>query len=567
MPLLSRGQFLSVLSGKSVLADSTTDNASQQKKPAGGTPLSNKGIEYYRGTWGKPQILHLLRRSLFGVSHDDYRHFENLTLSQCLDILLKQSPEAPPPVNAYNDENFTDPEVPFGKTWINNSPNPGGLDMKRTAALKAWWTGLMLAQDKSLTEKMTLFWSNYLATQAHNVKDSRYDYKYVALIRSCALGNFKNLVRRVTTEQAMLIHLNGDINTVRAPNENYGRELQELFTVGKGPDSHYTQGDVEAAARILTGWVDGPTVKPSLVFNPANHDSSDKQFSAFYNNTVIKGRAGAAGAEETDDLINMLFEQQETARFLCRKLYRWFVYYIIDEEIEKNVISPLAGILVKNNFEVVPVLRTLLSSEHFFDTLNMGCQIKNPVDLLIGTCRQFEVTLPPADDIRLQYKTWDVLVWRLKLLGMEPDEPLNVAGWPGYSQEPAYYENWINSNTLSLRNLTTDELTSQKGMFINNNAAIKLDLLAFTSRLSNPSDPDQLILDSTFLLSPNPFDKKQIAFLKSILLPGQIANRNWTELWNSYIANKNDNITSSAILNRLTPYYAYILQRPEYQLI
>ena len=149
---------------------------------------------------------------------------------------------------------------------------------------------------------------------------------------------------------------------------------------------------------------------------------------------------------------------------------------------------------------------------------------------------------------------------------MEPDEPLNVAGWPAYSQEPSYYENWINSNTLAVRNSVTDELASQKGMQINK-ASLKLDLLAFTSQLSDPSDPDRLISDSISLLSPNPFGPKENAFLKKILLPGELADSNWKRLWDAYLSDVTDATNRSVVLNRLIPFYTYILQRPEYQLI
>ena len=561
MSQFSRAKFLSVFTGKTPLQQPATLPDAPALKTA-----SASGIKPYQGPWGQTQIFHLLRRSFFGLSNSDYDYFKKLTLSQSLDVLLKLSAAHTPPVNAYNDSKLTDPDVPFGKTWINARPDPSSLDEKRTLNLKAWWVGLMLNQDRSLTEKMTLFWSNYLATQAHTVVDSRYDYKYIALLRSHAMGNFKKLVRGVTTDQAMLLHLNGDLNTATAPNENYGRELQELFTVGKGPDSHYTQGDVEAAARVLTGWIDGPSATPSLIFKPENHDTGDKKFSSFYNNTVIKGRSGAAGAEETDELIDMIFMQHETAKYFCRKIYRWFIYYVIDDAIEENVIAPMANIMIENNYEVTPVLRALLGSEHFFDPLNIGCQIKNPVDLLVGTCRQFQVSFPSPSELKPQYDAWLELSGRLRLMGMELDEPLNVAGWPAYSQAPGYYQNWINSNTFAVRNSVTDALASQTGM-ATDSTSLKLDLLAFTSQLSNPADIELLISESTTLLSPVPFDSKEKAFLKNILLPGQLADSNWTRLWNEYSVNTSDETAKSVILNRLTQYYTYILQRPEYQLI
>jgi hypothetical protein len=223
--------------------------------------------------------LHLLRRSLFGVSLEDYKHFSTLTLPESLDILLKHSSMPPPPVNYYNNENYSDPAVAIGKTWVNAFYGDplGSTDFKRADSMKAWWVGLMLNQDRSLTEKMTLFWSNNLATQGYVVKNARNDFHYVALLRSFALGNFKRLTREMTTNAAMLDYLDGSTNTASAPNENYARELQELFTVGKGSGSYYTQADVIAAARILSGWR-APTEANQLnvSFVPADHDTGDK---------------------------------------------------------------------------------------------------------------------------------------------------------------------------------------------------------------------------------------------------------------------------------------------------
>jgi len=439
--------------------------------------------------------------------------------------------------------------------------------------LKAWWIGLMLNPKNTLTEKMTLFWPSHLVAQMFLMKDARFDYDYLALLRLHALGNFKKLTRAITTTPGMLLYLNGNSNSAVTPNENYARELQELFTVGKGPDSRYMESDVMAAARVLTGWEDHQDDLSSLVslfnpnppFNPLNHDSGDKQFSTFYNNTVIKGRTGAAGAKETDDLIDMIFQQQEAAKHVCRKIYRWFVYSEIDSKVEAEVISPLADLFFKNNFEVKPVLKALLGSEHFFDPMNRGCLIKNPVDFLIGACRQFQVPFPSSSELALQYDAWS-LAYQLRLLGMEPGDPLNVAGWPAYHQQPGYHRLWINSNTLPLRNSFTDMLASEGGLPIYS-AKLKFDLLAFTNQLPHPEDPNQLITDSTMLLCANAFDASQIEFLKTILLSGQKADYYWTDAWNSYATNPTDEISKSVVFTRLRQFYAYIAQRPEYQLI
>ena len=141
------------------------------------------------------------------------------------------------------------------------------------------------------------------------------------------------MVNGVTKNAGMLIYLNGDKNAKTAPDENYARELQELFTLGKGPGSKYTEADVKAAARVLTGWrVERFGV--TSYFDATRHETGDKVFSSFYNDTTIKGKSSAAGANETDELVDMIFQQNEVAMYLCRKLYRYFVYYDIDTTTE-----------------------------------------------------------------------------------------------------------------------------------------------------------------------------------------------------------------------------------------
>src|SRR5699024_10279576 len=155
---------------------------------------------------------------------------------------------------------------------------------KRRKSFKAWWVGLMLNQNRSLHEKMTLFWHNLFATETASIGDARMAYKNNVLLRQYAFGNYKMLTKLVTKDAAMLRYLKGYLNTKNATDENYARELQELFTVGKDPTQQYTQSDVEAAAKVLTGFrIDTSTV--TYYFDPSKHDTTNKQFSSFYNNT------------------------------------------------------------------------------------------------------------------------------------------------------------------------------------------------------------------------------------------------------------------------------------------
>jgi uncharacterized protein (DUF1800 family) len=508
--------------------------------------------------------MHLLRRTKFGLTQADLTYFSSMTLDQVVATLLTPAATPSPPVNNYN-ATTPDTDVAAGAPWVTAPYESGTIDAYRRLSLKAWWVGLMINQNHSLIEKMTLFWHNHFATQMATVNDARYSYKHIALLRANALGNFKTLTRLVTTDPSMLVYLNGDTNTLTNPNENYGRELQERFTTGYGPNSLYTQSDVEEAAKVLTGWKDNEGALTTS-FVSANHDTSDKQFSAFYSNTVINGVTGAGGATETDQLINMIFAQVETAKFLARNLYRWFIYYVIDDQVEANIITPLSTIIVQNNFEMVPILSALLKSEHFFDPNNMGCQIKNPADHLIGVCRQFNIAFPDSSNIPNQYHGWQIVASMMLNLAMDPGDPPNVAGWPAYYQEPEYHELWINSDTLPLRNQYTDGLSGSSGI-TSAGVTLQIDYLAFTSALSNPSDPNQLIADAAAILSPNALGADETAVMLNSLLGGLTNPAYWTTAWNTYVSAPTNQTYINTVLSRLRPMYMYLLDLAEYQLI
>ncbi len=521
----------------------------------------------YSGIFGTAQLAHLLRRTLFGVTKADLDHFAGMTLDQVIAELLTSSPTPAPPLNAYNDGNFTDADIPFGQTWVNAASNANSVSAnnRRKGSFKFWWIGLMVNQERNLTEKMTLFWHNHFATQTNIYTESRYAYKHHAMLRANALGNFKTLTRLVTTDPAMLVYLNGNTNTKNAPNENYGRELQELFTAGKGPDSHYTEDDVKAAAKVLTGWKDDK-INITSYFDSTKHDTSNKQFSAFYNNTIITGQSGANGALETDQLMDMIFQQNEVAKYISRKLYRWFVYYVIDTQVETDIIIPMADLIRQNNYDIVPALEALFKSEHFFDTLNVGCHIKNAVDHVVGVSRQFNLAFPDSSNLADQYDGWRILWGVMYAMTMDIGDPPNVAGWPAYYQEPQFHEQWINSDTLPLRNQVTDAISALTG-YTQYGVNLKINFIAFAQQFSDPRDPNILIADSAALLSPNDLGATQTAFLKNILLSGQAQDHYWSDAWDNYLADTTNVTNKTIVESRLRLMYAYIMDLAEYQLI
>jgi uncharacterized protein (DUF1800 family) len=299
------------------------------------TARTHTGISTYAGTWGRDEVIHLLNRVHFGAKLEDVEYFSKKTLSQTIDEILDVDYTPPsPPINDYNGR-IVDPLIPAGSTWVDDYN--AALNGQRRNSFKRWWVGQMINQDRTIREKMVLFWHNHFATEMQVYSWANFAYKHNAMLRKDCLKDFRTLVKDVTLDPAMLIYLNGERNTNTAPDENYSRELQELFTLGKGPESKYTEADVIEAAKILTGWRINKR-NGEVFFVPNRHDTSDKTFSAFYDHTVVYGKTGTAGEEELDDLLTMIFRQNEVANFMVRKLYRWFVYYDIDEATEENVI-------------------------------------------------------------------------------------------------------------------------------------------------------------------------------------------------------------------------------------
>jgi uncharacterized protein (DUF1800 family) len=551
----------------------------RQRQNFGSIPVTSTGISPYAGTWTISEVKHLLKRTMFGSPLSDINYFLGLGINDSVDTLLElinhpSYTQPSPPLNNYNNL-IIDPQCAAGLPWPGTPDTNNGTVYtftSRKKSLKSWWLSQMLNQPRSLREKMVLFWCNHFVIEFDTVQTGTYIYKYNQLIRDYALGNFKTLTKEITINSAMLRYLNGDQNSANAPNENYGRELQELFTVGKDSSGNpqYTEDDVKEAAKVLSGWrndVNGSGVSANgfnSYFQSNRHNQNNKQFSSWYNNTTIQGQTGAAGANEIDDLLNMIFNRTEVAENICRRLYRWFVYYEIDSNAETNVIQPLAAIFRNNNYDIVPVLSALFKSEHFFDVMSRGCLIKSPVDFNVGMSREFGIVFPDNADITAQYAAWDRLRSLAATMQDDIGDPPNVAGLTAYYQEPSYHELWISSDTLPKRNQLTDRMMSNG--YSNYGQTIEIDSVAFTETLTNPLDPVDLInevLSMFFAIDSTPGIE---AYLLTVLLSGQSTNSYWSSAWNDYITDPTNTMYYNIVKTRLDSFYKYIMDLSEYQL-
>jgi uncharacterized protein (DUF1800 family) len=533
------------------------------------TPPPTTGLKPYTGSFGAPELRHLLRRTLFGATKADMAYFSGKSVTQVVNELLNPTaPLPPPPVKEYVVAASTlvpDNNIVAGTTWVSDINNDGTIASYRRASFKKWWVGNLINQDRSIREKMTLFWHNHFATETNDISNAQFVYKHHDLLRNSALGNFKTLTKNITLDPGMLVYLNGQYNTLTAPDENYAREIQELFCCGKGPDSLYTEADVKAAAKVLTGWRNNATTLSSY-FTASRHDATSKTFSSFYNNTVITGRNTAtAGEQELNDLLNMIFANQEVAKYMCRRIYRWFVYYDIDDTVEQNIITPLANLFRSSNYEILPVLDMLFKSEHFFDMLSRGCVIKSPAELVIGFCRESEIAFQPDTDYVTNYGFYNYMVSWLSNMQQNIGDPPDVSGWKAYYQEPQFNEIWINSDTLPKRNQFTDTMLVSGYTF--NSKKIQLDPLVYAKTFSNPGDPNAFIAELTErLLGIDISAASKTQLKKDILLNGQSLDIYWTQAWDLYISTPTNAANTTTVRTKIRDLIKYLMNLAEYQL-
>ena len=357
--------------------------------------------------WTTRQVQHLFRRAGFGATPEAVRAALQSSPEQVVDELIDNAlalpPTAEPAWANWTENDYTD---------FNEQANE-----QRIATMIQWIKDMAR---NGLREKVALFWHNHFVTKIETYLCPSYQYQYLTILQEHALGNFRTFVMEIGKTPAMLIFLNGVQNTNIQPNENYARELFELFTLGR--DNGYNQKDIEETARALTGWVGFQVLCAPIGYVDVFHDKGEKEI------------FGQKGNWNFDDVHDLLFEYRadEIAAYICTKLYTHFVH----PEAEETIIAEMASTFKANNFEIAPVLRQLFKSEHFYDEYVIGTQIKSPVDLFLSFIR--DAQFPTSDEVM------EGITYFSFLLGQQVFSPPDVAGWPGN-------RTWINNNTISTR--------------------------------------------------------------------------------------------------------------------
>ncbi len=365
-------------------------------------------------TLGFDNARHLLNRTSFAANPADIDALAGLTREQAADRLLGWTGKpvvTPPP--AWTAEPF-ESRNRFRGMSVEERMLANREMVQKAFALRSWWLTEMLVTPLPLTEKMTLFWHNHFVSGQQKVRSPQLMYRQNDLLRRHALGNFGELLHAVARDPAMVIYLDSASNRKGQPNENFAREVMELFTLGEG---NYGEHDIKEMARAFTGWSINPETGEFL-FRPFAHDDGEK--------TVL----GRTGNFDGDAALDILLAQPQTAEFIVTKLWREFV----SPSPDPAEVRRIARIFRDSRYDIRAALGALLVSDAFYATKNRAALIKSPVELVVGTLRQFN------------FGTGDVMPFVLTAnqLGQALFAPPNVKGWPGG-------EAWINSSTLLAR--------------------------------------------------------------------------------------------------------------------
>jgi len=372
--------------------------------------------------WGRDKVAHLLKRAGFGTTPEELENWAGLKMNEAVDRLLDWREQAPDPLP--NPEwAKPDPTLYKKREELRALPEEERKMAQRelqrnerqhVEQLREWWLLRMLKSPHPLQEKLVLFWHGHFATSVEKVRNAYYMWRQNDIFRRLGAGNFEELLVESGRDPAMLIWLDGEKSNLRAPNENYAREVMELFTLGEG---HYTEDDIKNAAKAFTGWIVDQATE-SAQFKPNRFSNTPKTFK------------NQTGNFNDTDIARIILNDPECPRYVARKLWTFFAY----ENPEPELVDALAGVFTAAHYEIKPLLRSMLLSQEFYSAKCVSNQIKSPVQWLVGSLKSLQIDRMPRFAPNA-----------LRLLGQDLLAPPSVKGWDGG-------RSWISTSTLLSRN-------------------------------------------------------------------------------------------------------------------
>ncbi|MEM1117305.1 MAG: DUF1800 family protein [Bacteroidota bacterium] len=479
------------------------------------------------GAWTQDRATHLVRRTHFGASRADVvSALTRGSAAAAVDAMIAAATSRP---------------LPDEPSWADSTTSNAGTNIERVYQWQRGWYAEMI--DGGLREKMLLFWHDHFATGHAVYYHAAFAVDYLTFLRERAMGPLRPMLEGIGKRPAMLRFLDNDTNRVGDINENYAREILELFSMGiRGPNGqdNYTQQDIIETARALTGWV-------------VNENRIRGDFVASRHDTGVKTILGQTGAwtvdRDRDDVVDLIFSQRgdAVAHFIAGKLYSWFVHPVPNA----GVVTALASVLRANDYDTSVALRALLTSAHFYDPAVVGARIKAPMELLLGLTRELAITPSQATLERFRVASQSI--------GQEVLNPPSVEGWPGYD-DPLEYRAWVTTGTIPERRGMADDAVFGGGVFA------EYDPIPLVEQLSDKFDPYRIARDFAehFLAVPITEAVSDALAEQTVLdsVPTSYTRAERQGFWTEIV------LTEEAVAaERLRNLISALVNLPEYQLV
>jgi uncharacterized protein (DUF1800 family) len=510
-----------------------------------------------------PDIKHLLSRALLGVSNKERRMFASKTRAEALSILLASGPhEESLPLKDYDSIQSPNPDqrVSLGTTWINDYNHDSVINDKRRYSLKNWLMGV-LYQEKSLSllPKMFIFWSDLFTLETKKINYLPRAFNHYSIIRTNALGNYKELLINVVTDQTMVYYLNRIMPSGEKSNDYIVRKILNEYCIGPEYQKFVSKEKIKRLTRLLSKWnlicdsmvLHFRNLKPREIYEAENIKYQNAYFNKSDAREVI---------DEMGDILHRILKHPAAGLRLSRKLFCYFGNAELIEQFEKKLIEPAANVFTSSGYDIREWLKSFFLNDHFYHPSLKGGTPKSPIEFLFTLCKQTDLYSPSSNSFA-NYPYWDWLRFKAETLGQDMGDPPGAGGLPAYNQHP-YQQVWMNPESMYQRQLITERLIDSGYRLKDKNLFI--DPVKVVKRCPNPGDADALIefLYAEFY-AVVPAKEVRGKIKELYLLNGTRENEFWASRWKNAFAYNIDAEKKAATM-QLKHLLKYLLTQPEY---
>jgi hypothetical protein len=475
------------------------------------------------------ELIHILKRSLLGVSFAGYASFRGMPAGEAIQKLLQTGLPDSYPLKDYNSVNSQSPDfrIKVGETWIDDRSYDPQINLKRKESLKKWWMGLLYTQQYSLQPKMMLFWLNYFPIQIQRINMATTAYNYFSTIKDHALGNFRDLFLYLATGDALMEYHKKIRSSSEALIKFHARITLNNYLFGDDCTRYISQDKIRKFYKLLNEY--------HRLQNGLHHES----------------RLAQEALDNLSDFTGRLLQHEVIARVLSERIFRWFVH----PQINSKLVGKLTSAALEHQYDLKKIMETLLLHEEFYSIDYYGCQVKNPVEFIYGVCKELDIDIYPDHQELNNYPMWEWLFARSAEQGMSTGDSPNEKGWQN---------SWISSEILkkreSLTNQVIDPGHSFETRFMKNNPLNVLSAIPFVEELD--AFIDHLI---TFYLHTHFSQEKTIAFREYLRLHYNITEESWKYLILHLKGHPADKNAKNEIISVIKNSLRYFLESTEYQ--